>query len=312
MKFVITAFTALFLFTAATLEAAEIQDFSGTWETTYGTLFLQQENSSVSGYYTYDGYSTVEGEVGADGKLVFTYSEPSASGEGWFELSGDTTSFSGMWRPDGGGQWYEWEGYRAGAGIAPSNWLVILESEWQSSLSEQEYSFGEMLEAWFARVSGVNVRHRFIHDADDLAAFCLESSALPGDIYLVIASHGSSSGIELASGTVSSREFIDALRPCSNLAMIHFSCCEIMSGRMPEAIISSRSGWSEGFVVSGYSRSVDWGASGLIEIFYFNQMLESGLSPSDAANSVIDDIDFAGQSSTKWMDAAGFSWIQAE
>ncbi len=294
------------------LEASEVLDFSGTWETTYGTMFLQQENSHVTGYYTYDAYSTVEGSVGLDGRLVFTYSEPTASGEGWFELSSDSMSISGMWRPDGGGQWFEWEGYRAGAGVASSNWLVILESEWQSSLSEQEYSFGEMLEAWFARVPGVTVRHRFIHDVDDLNAFCLESSGLPGELYLVIASHGSSSGIELASGTVSSREFVDAIRPCGNLAMIHFSCCEIMSGRTPQAIISSRSNWPEDFIVSGYSRSVDWGASGLIEIFYFNQILENGLSPHDAANSVIEDIDFAGQSSTRWMDAAGFSWIQVE
>ena len=296
----------------AILEAADLPDFSGTWETTYGTLFLRQENSHVSGYYTYDGYSTIEGEVGSDGTLIFTYMEPSTSGEGWFELSADSMSIQGKWRPGGGGQWYEWEGYRAGAGIAPSNWLVILESEWQSSLSEEEYSFGEMLEAWFARVSGVNVRHRFIHDVDDLSAFCLESSGLPGDLYLVIASHGSSAGIELASGTVSSREFIDAIRPCGNIVMLHFSCCEIMSGLMPDAILSSRSSWPEDFIISGYSRSVDWGTSGLIEIFYFNQMLENGFSPPDAASSIIEDIDFAGQSSTKWMDAAGFTWIQAE
>ncbi len=308
MRTALSTLIALFV-SAAILEAV---DFSGTWDTTYGIMFLQQENSHVNGYYTYEAYSTVDGEVGPDGRLVFTYREPNASGEGWFDLSPDSMSISGMWRPDGGGEWYEWEGYRAGAGITPSNWLVILESEWQTSLSENEYSFGEMLIAWFARVPGVNVRHRFIHDVDDLAAFCLESSGLPGDLYLVIASHGSSSGIELASGTVSSREFVDAIRPCSNLAMIHFSCCEIMSGRLPQAIISSRSSWPADFIVSGYSRTVDWGASGLIEIFYFNQMLENGFSPSDAANSVIEDIDFAGQSSTRLMDAAGFTWIKAE
>ena len=311
MRSSVVALIAVFLFPLI-LEASELPDYSGTWDTTYGTLFLQQENSHVSGYYTYDAYSTIDGSVGRDGRLVFTYTEPTASGEGWFELSGDSMSISGMWRPDGGGQWFEWEGYRAGAGVSPSNWLVILESEWQSSLSEQEYSFGEMLAAWFARVPGVTVRHRFIHDVDDLTSFCLESSGLPGELYLVIASHGSSSGIELASGTVSSREFVDAIRPLHNLAMIHFSCCEIMSGRTPQAIISSRSNWPADFVVSGYSRSVDWGASGLIEIFYFNQILENGLSPHEAANSVIEDIDFAGQSSTRWMDAAGFSWIESE
>jgi hypothetical protein len=291
--------------------AADQPDFSGTWETTYGTMFLQQEATSVSGYYTYDGYSTVEGEVGPDGRLVFTYTEATASGEGWFELSEDSVSIHGLWRPDGGMQWFEWEGYRAGAGIAPSNWLVILEAEWQSSLSEEEYSFGEMLQAWFARVTGVQVRHRFIHDSDDLNSFCLESAGLSGNVYLVIASHGSSSGIELSSGTVSSREFIDAIMPLRNLAMIHFSCCEIMSGRMPEAIISSRNDWPQDFVISGYTRSVDWGASGIIEIFYFNQMLENGFAPTDAAKSVIDDIGFAGQSATRWMDAAGFDWVQA-
>ncbi len=294
------------------LAASELPDFSGTWETTYGTLFLQQDNSVVSGYYTLDGYSTVEGTVDRNGKLIFTYSEPTASGEGWFELSDDSMNISGMWRPDGGGQWLEWEGYRAGVGVASSKWLVILESEWQTSLAEEEYSFGEMLAAWFARVPGVTVRHRFIHDADDLKTFCLESSGLPGELYLVIASHGSSSGIELTSGNVSSREFVDAIRPLHNLAMIHFSCCEIMAGRMPQAIVSSRSNWPADFIVSGYSHSVDWGASGLIEIFYFNQILENGFSPSDAANSVLEDIDFAGQSSTRWMDAAGFSWIEAE
>lgn len=308
---VFTLIAAPLLF-AVIIEASVLPDFSGTWETTYGTLILQQENSYVSGYYTLGGYSTIEGEIGLDGRLVFTYTESSVSGQGWFELSTDSMSISGMWRPDGGGQWFQWEGYRAGAGLMPSRWLVILESEWQSSLTEEEYSFGEMLEAWFARVSGVNVRHRFIHDVDDLTAFCLESSGLPGELYLVIASHGSSSGIELASGTVSSTEFIDAISPCSNIAMIHFSCCDIMSGRMPKAIVSSRSSWPENFVVSGYSRSVDWAASGLIEIFYLNQMLDSGFSPIDAANSVLEDIDFAGQSSTRWMDAAGFTWIQAE
>ncbi|MEN8209980.1 MAG: hypothetical protein ABFR50_12100, partial [Candidatus Fermentibacteria bacterium] len=92
----------------------------------------------------------------------------------------------------------------------------------------------------------------------------------------------------------------------------HFSCCEIMSGRTPQAVLSSRSSWPADFIVSGYSRSVDWGASGLIEIFYLNQILENGFSPPDAAKSVIDDIDFAGRSSTRWMDAAGFTWIQSE
>ncbi|MBN2586277.1 MAG: hypothetical protein JXA64_02635 [Candidatus Fermentibacteraceae bacterium] len=287
----------------------EPADFGGTWETTYGTLVLFQEGLEVSGYYTLGGYSTVQGSVDGEGKLAFTYQEPSASGEGWFLLSEDGNAIRGMWRPDGGGTWYDWEGYRAGSGTAPSNWLVVLESEWQTSLSEDEYSFGEMLAAWFARVPGVTVRHRFVHDADDLRTFCLESSGLPGDLYLVIASHGSSSGVELASGTVSSRDFLQAIEPCRNLAMIHFSCCEIMAGRLPRAIVGSRDSWPQGFLVSGYTNSVDWGASGIIEIFYLNQILENGMEPPEAAASVLEDIDFSGVSATGSMEAAGFTWL---
>jgi hypothetical protein len=297
------------LLLATSVLGADPQDFSGTWETTYGTLVLFQQGLEVSGYYTLGGYSTVQGSVDGEGRLVFTYQEPSASGEGWFRLSDDGNAIKGLWRPDGGGTWYDWEGYRAGSGMEPSNWLVVLESEWQTSLSEDEYSFGEMLAAWFARVPGVTVRHRFVHDADDLRTFCLESSGLPGDLYLVIASHGSSSGVELASGTVSSRDFLQAIEPCRNLAMVHFSCCEIMAGGLPRAIVASRDSWPEGFLVSGYTNSVDWGASGIIEISYLNQILENGMAPPEAAASVLDDIDFSGASATRSMEAAGFSWL---
>ncbi|OPL18974.1 MAG: hypothetical protein AVO35_03325 [Candidatus Aegiribacteria sp. MLS_C] len=286
----------------------DLPDFSGTWETTYGTLVLYQEGGEVTGYYTLGGYSTVEGTVDRDGRLVFTYREPSASGEGWFDLLDGGTRLDGEWRPEGGGTWYEWEGVRAGSGMEPSMWLVVLEAEWQSSLLEQEYSFGEMLATWFARVPGVEVRHRFVHDPDDLAAFGLESSGLPGELYLVIASHGTSSGVELASGTVSADEFIRALEPCRNLAMVHFSCCEIMSGGLPRAILSSRGDWPEGFVVSGYTRSVDWAASGMIEIYYLDLILENGLPPAEAAAAVLEDIDFSGTTSTGTMEGAGFTW----
>lgn len=289
--------------------AEEAADYSGTWETTYGTLVLFQENGSVSGYYTLGGYSTIRGGVEDDGRLVFTYAERSASGEGWFLLSDEGNRITGKWRPDGVGTWYDWEGYRAGCGMTSASWLVVLESEWQSSIGEGEYSFGEMLASWFARTPGVEVRHRFIHDGDDLVQFCLESSGLPGDLYLVIASHGTAAGIDLASGTVSLRDFLKAVEPCRNLAMVHFSCCEVMAGDLPRAIIDSRESWPSGFLVSGYTESVDWGASGVIEIFYLNQMLENGLEPPEAAASVIDDIGFAG-SSTRWMDAAGFTWME--
>lgn len=294
--------------TLVCLASGQVPDFSGTWETTYGTLYLQQDSTFVTGYYNFSGMSTIEGTVNSNGRLVFRYAEPSAAGDGWFELSADSLIIQGSWSADGTANWYDWEGYRAGSDAAlGSKWLVILESEWQTGLAENEYSFGEMLAAWFTRVPSVTVRHRFIHDIDDLTDFCLEASALPGEVYLVISSHGTVDGISLSSGSVTAREFSNAIAPCSNLAMIHFSCCLIMAGEIPNEIINSRD-WGEEFLVSGYTRSVDWGASGIIEMYYFNQIFDAGYSPLEAARSVIEDIVFA-EIDTNWTDATGFTWI---
>jgi hypothetical protein len=294
----------LLLLAAQAPGAGEAPDFSGTWETTYGQMVLNQDGDEILGWYDYGGISPIEGSLDGSGRFVFTYTEPDASGTGWFVLAEDGSSFQGRWSPDGSSEWYSWEGYRAGG--EARTWLVVLESEWQESMSEGEYSFGEMLAAFFDRLPSVEVRHRFVHDVEDLDVFCLEAAMLPGDVYLVFASHGSPSGLALAGGTVGASGIVEALSPMENLALIHFSCCEIMAGRIPEAILTSRTSWPEGFVVSGYSRSVDWGGSAIIEFFYLNMILENGLTPEQAARAVLSDIGFAGGSDTRWMDAAGF------
>ena len=76
---------------------------------------------------------------------------------------------------------------------------------------------------------------------------------------------------------------------------------------MPDEIIASKN-WNEDFIVSGYTESVDWGASGIIEMFYFNQIFDAGYTPAEAAQSVIEDIVFA-TTGTNWNDGAGFMWI---
>lgn len=73
-------------------------DFSGSWDTTYGRMVLTQNGTEVTGYYSYGGISTIEGTVEPSGRLVFTYTEADAHGEGWFELADGR--ISGMWRPE--------------------------------------------------------------------------------------------------------------------------------------------------------------------------------------------------------------------
>ena len=279
-------------------------NFTGTWETTYGDMVLEQNGTSVTGWYSYGTMSTIEGTVTEGGKMMFTYDEGTAAGRGWFVLSESGTSFSGEWRAEGVQGWSSWEGHRADG--EPSTWVLILEAEWQESMRENEYSFGEMLDAWLGRLEGIEIRHRFIHDLDDVRNFCAEAAVLPGDVYLVFASHGTTAGIALNSGTVSARDLAEALYPMTNLQLVHFSCCEIMAGGTDEAILNSRSNWRDDFAVSGYTTSVDWGGSAIIEFYYLNQILENGLTPLEAARALESDIGFSGASSTPWMDGAGF------
>ena len=301
---------AALLPSAACGQGRALPDFSGSWETTYGTLVLSQEGSSVSGYYVMSGMCTVEGTIDGSGRLVFTYTEPSASGEGWFDLSEDGTAISGEWRADGSSVWAPWEGTRSGAGDESARWLVILEAEWQSGMDEPEYSFGEMLAAFFARVEGVRVRHRFIHDRSDLQLFALEAASLPGSVYLLLSCHASESGISLADETLDGRAIAEALAPCRNLALLHFSSCLVMGGGLPGRIMSSRNDWNDDFIISGYTKSVDWAGSAIIEFFYLDCMLEKGLPPAEAARAVLGTLDYAGESPGGWMDAAGFTWIE--
>ncbi len=89
--------------------------FSGSWQTTYGPMKLHQKKQAVTGFYDMGGQNcTVEGKIEGR-RLVFTYVEPSAHGEGWFELSSDGQSFAGEWRAEGNEQWNKWEGTRVKA-----------------------------------------------------------------------------------------------------------------------------------------------------------------------------------------------------
>jgi hypothetical protein len=72
-----------------------------------------------------------------------------------------------------------------GVRVAPvpgRKWLVVLEAHYENNLAEQEYSFGQMLKAFFARTPEVQVRHRFFHDLGPQQHFVpgLEIRGRPG------------------------------------------------------------------------------------------------------------------------------------
>jgi hypothetical protein len=91
-------------------------DFSGEWETSYGTMKLTQKGSTITGTYGDDDRYSINGTLEGC-KLTFTYKDI-APGEGWFEIADDGQSFSGKWRPIGDGRWANWTGKRPADAIA--------------------------------------------------------------------------------------------------------------------------------------------------------------------------------------------------
>lgn len=97
-----------------TLVRAEAK-FAGTWETSFGPMYLHEENGSVSGFYHSQGaFCKIEGAL-AKSRWTFTYQEPQVRGEGHFDLAEDGQSFSGQWRPLGAEGWLPWTGKRIAA-----------------------------------------------------------------------------------------------------------------------------------------------------------------------------------------------------
>ncbi|OPX76460.1 MAG: hypothetical protein A4E44_00656 [Methanosaeta sp. PtaB.Bin018] len=93
-------------------------DWSGRWETNWGTMTLQQVGDSVTGDYTHD-QGRIAGRV-VGNKLIGTWSEyptysPSSdAGDAELTISEDCRTFTGRWRYGSVGEWSgDWTGTRA-------------------------------------------------------------------------------------------------------------------------------------------------------------------------------------------------------
>lgn len=99
-------------------------NWTGTWDTTWGKMYLVQVGNMVIGYYEHDN-GKVAGKV-IDNKLIGiwleapSYSPPKDGGEFELTLSPDGTSFTGRWRYGNSGDWNtDWEGKKI-SDIVPS------------------------------------------------------------------------------------------------------------------------------------------------------------------------------------------------
>lgn len=259
--------------------------WDGLWETDFGRLRIQENRGTVRGWYDSPSSSTLEGRVAGD-KLTVQFRETSASGEARFERSADGCAFGGEWRRDGKRDWLPWNGHRVDT-VRGITWLVVLEAYWQRRLVEPEFAFGNMLREVFARLPQVRVRQRYFHDAQGLEDWCREAMFLAEPVVLVVASHGQPMGVTVRGKIVDTRRVMAALKPVENLQLLHFSSCLV--GQDAGNILGRAA-----FPVSGYTTSVDWGASALLELTYLDLVLNRGLPPAEAAHAIPKIVPYAG------------------
>jgi len=278
--------------------------WTGVWETDYGRMRLVEGAEGLYGWYAAAGHSRIAGR--AEGRdFAFRYEETAVNGEGRFIMAESGDAFTGTWRPAGAPEWLPWSGrrIRAEAGV---QWLVVLEAHWQRSLAEPEYAFGHMVREVFARRANVRVRQRFFHDVVSLEHWCREVVYLAEPVILVIASHGSAEGLSVRGQVIDTPRVLAALEGARTLTLLHFSACLV-------GLDGAHAFGRTSFPVSGYTTSVDWGASALIEFTYIDLILGRGLEPREASRHLKGLVPFSGDKARRDSPypAAGFRFFPA-
>ena len=285
--------------------------FDGLWDTDFGRMRLVQEGERVHGFYELAGGSLIEGRLDGD-ELAFTYREPGGGGEGRFVLGDDGRTFEGEWRQEGKAGWLSWQGVRT-LPRADLTWLVVLEVPWHAISSDRDYSFGNMLNEFFARQPSVRVRQRFFTNEAALRRHLREVTLIAEPVVLLVATHGQPQGIPLDGGTAGVQTIGEGLAYAGDLRLLHFSACLLMQD---PAVVA---GWRAlatrlGFPISGYTTSVDWAGSAIIEFTYLDMILSRGMTPAQAAEQVLRLLPFAGDAEVEGgaIAPAGFRLVTPE
>lgn len=278
--------------------------WDGVWQSDFGRVRLIQDGARVHGYYEGAGSATIEGKA-AGRQLEFRFREANAEGEGRFSLNDDGHAFDGEWRSPRHPDWSRWNGARIHAERAVT-WLIVLEAHWQRSVAENEYAYGHMLREVFARLAHVRVRQRFFHDAESLEHWCRELLYLREPAILMIASHGVEQGLSVHGEIINTSRILDGLRYADDLELLHFSSCLV--GCDGENALRKQA-----YPISGYTTSVDWGASALLEFTYLDLILNRGMTPADAAARLPRLISYSGDqvAADSPYPAAGFRFFPA-
>ncbi len=281
--------------------------FNGLWETNFGRMRLSGDGARFNGYYAFaDG--TLAGRV-ENGALKFRYKDQK-EGEGEFSLAQNGRALRGRWRADGDKDWSDWTGLRVEP-VAGRKWLVVLESRWELSLAEPEYTFGEMLKIFFTRTPSVQVRQRFYTDRASLVKWMREASLLAEPVVLYFSGHGTPEGLETESGPATAEILAAPMKAGGNVMLAHFGSCDVMKGSVP-AELQRLAGPGARFPVSGFAQPVDWAASAITDFMYLDLILSRDLSPAKAAAELTRLMPFAArENSATPYDGVSFRLLPA-
>lgn len=161
--------------------------------------------------------------------------------------------------------------------INETQWLVILEHNWEDNLSEREFSEGEMLKTFFKKDKNVQVRHRFFSNVAGLKKWCAEIHSIRGPVVLMICDHGSPEGLFSDDGEIGWRAIAESLEGAENLKLIHISACSVLRGNFACKLMKHLGMKSP--PVSGYSTDINWTLSGIVDMLYLDLILTDHYPP---------------------------------
>src|SRR5262249_55237387 len=143
-----------------------------------------------------------------------------------------------------------------------------------------------------------------------LCHWCRELLYLPEPAILMIASHGTPEGLCVLGKTINTGDVVDSLQYADNLKLLHFSSCLVMQDGGKAAALTGALD-KAAFPISGYTTSVDWGGSALIEFTYLDLILAKHFTPAQAAEELPRLLTFAGEQTTPAAPyaAAGFRFF---
>jgi hypothetical protein len=267
------------------------KDFSGVWKTSFGPMRIIQRDDKIVGCYQFAGSQSELVGTATDAVMKFTYTEFTGDkGVGEFRFQEDG-SFEGTWKSNDGAQKGLWQGTR----VLPTpgrSWLVVLEAHWESSLQQPEYSYGDMLRQFFARVPSVAVRHRFFDGKDDFAKWCSELPYIVEPVVFYVSSHGTENGITVGRQLLTGEFMGKQLRYAPQIKLVHLGSCSTMAGSAPAEL---RKACGADVPVSGFTKVADWAGSAVIDFSYLDLVLSRRMEPKQAVQQIRKNILFAGE-----------------